>query len=202
MVKLVILDRDGTINEDRDDYVKSPEEWVPLPGALEAIARINHAGWHVVVASNQSGLGRGLFDMAAVNAMHTKMNQMLARQGGRIDAVFLCPHAPDDHCQCRKPLPGLFEQIGERYGVNLREVPVVGDSLRDLQAGVAVGCEPHLVRTGWLGKAGEEELQRALAQLPGVATVHDDLAAFAEHLLKREPLRRRETDGSQSRRDS
>ena len=188
-VKLVILDRDGTINEDREDFVKSPEEWVPLPGALEAIARLNHAGWHVVIASNQSGLGRGLFDMAAVNAMHAKMNQLLARQGGRIDAVFLCPHAPDDPCSCRKPLPGLFEQIGERYGVNLRDVPAVGDSLRDLQAGVAAGCEPHAVLSGKLGEAGEEERGRDLAQVPSV-TVHQNLATFVEHLLQRERQRR------------
>ena len=116
-MKLVILDRDGTINADSDDYVKSPEEWQPLPGALKAIARLNHAGWHVVVASNQSGLGRGLFDVASLNAMHAKMHKLLAAEGGRIDAVFYCPHSPDEACHCRKPQPGLFEQIGERYGV-------------------------------------------------------------------------------------
>ena len=143
-MKLVILDRDGTINADSDDFIKSPEEWTPLPGALEAIARLNHAGWHAVIASNQSGLGRGLFDMASLNAMHAKMHKMLAAQGGRIDAVFYCPHSPDEGCQCRKPLPGLFEQIGERFGVDLKGTPVVGDGLRDLQAGAAAGCEPHL----------------------------------------------------------
>ena len=147
-MNLIILDRDGTINEDRDDYVRSPEEWTPLPGALEAIARLNHAGWHTVLATNQSGLGRGLFDMAALNAMHMKMHQMLAKVGGRIDAVFFCPHTPDENCTCRKPLPGLIEQIGQRYGVDLRTVPIVGDSLRDLQAGYAMGCRPHMVRTG------------------------------------------------------
>jgi D-glycero-D-manno-heptose 1,7-bisphosphate phosphatase len=108
--KLVILDRDGTINQDSDDFIKSPEEWIPLPGALEAIARLNHAGWQVVVASNQSGLGRGLFDMATLNAMHAKMNKHLSAVGGRIDAVFFCPHGPEDKCLCRKPLPGLNEQ--------------------------------------------------------------------------------------------
>ena len=118
-IKLVILDRDGTINEDRDDYVKSADEWVPVPGALEAIARLNHAGWHTVIASNQSGLARGLFDMAALNAIHARMNRELAEVGGRIDAVFFCPHGPDDGCRCRKPLPGLFETIGDRYGVDL-----------------------------------------------------------------------------------
>ena len=174
-IKLVILDRDGTINEDRDDYVKSPDEWEPLPGALEAIARLNHAGWHMVVATNQSGLGRGLFDMATLNAMHLKMNRLLAKLGGRIDAVFFCPHAPERGCDCRKPLPGLFEQIGERYGVDLKQVPVVGDSLRDLQAGAAAGCAPHLVLTGKAARIGSTPDRRARAQVPGT-TVHADLA--------------------------
>ncbi|MBC7482603.1 MAG: D-glycero-beta-D-manno-heptose 1,7-bisphosphate 7-phosphatase, partial [Rhizobacter sp.] len=122
-MKLVILDRDGTINADSDEFIKSPEEWLPLPGALEAIARLNHAGWHCVIASNQSGLGRGLFDVGSLNAMHAKMHKMLAAQGGRIDAVFYCPHTADDECQCRKPLPGLFEQIGERFGDELKGTP-------------------------------------------------------------------------------
>src|SRR5574343_1331563 len=147
-MKLCILDRDGTINQDSLEYIKSPQEWEPLPGALEAIARHNHAGWHVVVASNQSGLGRGLFDVAALNAMHSKMHIMLGAVGGRIDAIFYCPHGPEESCTCRKPLPGLFEKIGERYGMELKGVPTVGDSLRDLVAGAAVGCEPHLVLTG------------------------------------------------------
>ncbi len=184
-MKLIILDRDGTINEDRDDFVKSPEEWVPIPGALEAIARLNHAGWHTVVATNQSGLGRGTYDMATLNAMHIKMNQLLARQGGRIDAVFFCPHAPDDVCTCRKPLPGLFVQIGERFSVDLKDVPVVGDSLRDLQAGVAVGCEPHLVRTGKAAALTDAQLAALCAQVPGTQ-VHADLAAFAEYMVRRE----------------
>lgn len=194
-MKLVVLDRDGTINEDRDDYVKSAEEWVPLPGALEAIARLNHAGWHVVIASNQSGLGRGLFDMAALNAMHAKLNQLLARQGGRIDAVFFCPHAPDEQCDCRKPLPGLFEQIRERYGVDMSEVPVVGDTARDLQAGMAVGCEPHLVCTGKAAGLDDAELEHLLAGLPGTQ-VHADIAAFVDFLLHRERTRRGEAGDS------
>jgi D-glycero-D-manno-heptose 1,7-bisphosphate phosphatase len=184
-VKLIILDRDGTINEDRDDYVKSPDEWVPLPGALEAIARLNHAGWHTVVASNQSGIGRGLFDMSTLNAMHTKMHQLLAKQGGRIDAVFFCPHTPEDECDCRKPLPGLFRQIGERYGVDLDKVPVVGDVLRDLQAGAAVGCPTHLVRTGKAARMDEIQIADLCAKVPGT-TVHADLNAFAEWLIRRE----------------
>ena len=184
-MRLIILDRDGTINEDRDDYVKSPEEWVPLPGALEAIARLNHAGWHTVIATNQSGLGRGLFDMAMLNAMHLKMNQLLAKQGGRIDAVFFCPHTPEDQCECRKPLPGLLQLIGERYGVELPEVHLVGDSLRDVQAGAAAGCQTHLVRTGKCGRADEAKLAAMLKHLPGTQ-VHADLGAFAEAMIREE----------------
>ncbi|CAN5895723.1 D-glycero-beta-D-manno-heptose 1,7-bisphosphate 7-phosphatase [soil metagenome] len=196
-MKLIILDRDGTINEDRDDYVKSPDEWVPIPGALEAIARLNHAGWHTVVATNQSGLGRGLFDMSTLNDMHTKMNQMLAKQGGRIDAVFFCPHAPDETCTCRKPLPGLFEQIGERFGVALTSVPVVGDTIRDLQAGAAVGCPPHLVRTGKGARLDDEQLRELVRQVPGTQ-VHADLTAFAEHLIQNERKSRAPTGGTDS----
>ena len=184
-MNLVILDRDGTINDDRDDYVKSADEWVPLPGALEAIARLNHAGWHTVVATNQSGLGRGLFDMAALNAMHAKMNRLLQTHGGRVDSVFFCPHTPADGCTCRKPLPGLYQQIGERYGIDLSLVPVVGDSLTDLQAGVAAGCQPHFVRTGKGGRLGDEHLPELLLKVPG-AKVHVDLAAFAEALIQRQ----------------
>ena len=182
--KLVILDRDGTINADRDDYVKSADEWEPLPGALEAIAQLNHAGVHVVVATNQSGLGRGLFDMAALNAMHAKMNKMLAAVGGRVDAVFFCPHGPEDSCQCRKPAPGLFEQIAERFGVSMKGVPVVGDTLRDLQAGMALGCEPHLVLTG---KAMALRGQPLPPQFPADTRVHQDLTAFVAHWLHLAP---------------
>jgi D-glycero-D-manno-heptose 1,7-bisphosphate phosphatase len=182
-LKLIILDRDGTINEDRDDYVKSPDEWVPIPGALEAIARLNHAGWHTVVATNQSGLARGLFDTSALNAVHIKMNQALAKVGGRIDAVFFCPHGPSEGCRCRKPLPGLFEMIAERYGVDLADVPLVGDSQRDLEAGATVGCEPHLVRTGKGARLDDEQLETILERVPGTR-VHADLAAFAEHLIQ------------------
>jgi D-glycero-D-manno-heptose 1,7-bisphosphate phosphatase len=187
--KLVILDRDGTINEDRDDYVKSPDEWVPIPGSLEAIARLNHAGWHAVIATNQSGLARGLFDATALNAVHAKMNQALARIGGRIDAVFFCPHGPSEGCRCRKPLPGLFELIGERYAVDLADVPLVGDSLRDLQAGAAVGCATHLVRTGKCARLARADLDALVAQIPGTL-VHADLAAFAEHLIQGERAER------------
>ena len=185
-MKLIILDRDGTINCDSDDFVKTPDEWIPLPGALEAIAQLNHAGWHVVIASNQSGLGRGLFDVAALNAMHAKMHKLLAALGGRVDAVFYCPHSPEEACLCRKPLPGLFEQIGARFGLPLLGVPTAGDSLRDLQAGAAAGCEPHLILTGKslaYQNGGQPE------GLPEGTRLHRDLPAFADFVLQRAAAR-------------
>jgi len=196
-MKLIILDRDGTINEDRDDFVKSPDEWVPIPGSREAIARLNHAGWHTVVATNQSGLARGLFDMATLNAIHAKMNRALTELGGRIDAVFFCPHGPDDGCSCRKPLPGLFTMIGERYGVPLRETYAIGDSLRDLEAGVAAGCAPHLVRTG-KGALLDEASLRAIKKAVPHAVFHADLASFAQQLIHRERHARGESEEADS----
>ncbi|WP_213957452.1 MULTISPECIES: D-glycero-beta-D-manno-heptose 1,7-bisphosphate 7-phosphatase [unclassified Variovorax] len=183
-MKLVILDRNGSINVHREDFVKSEVEWTPLPSALEAIARLNHAGWHVVIASNQSGLGRGLFDVASLNQMHAKMHKMLAAVGGKVDAVFYCPHSPDENCACRKPKPGLFLQIGERYGIDLDGVPTAGDSLRDVQAGAAAGCEPHLLLTG-MGEACRGVLPLPPEYPPGTQ-VHNDLAAFVDFLLARE----------------
>ena len=184
-MKLVILDRDGTINHERDDYIKSSEEWVPLPGSMEAIARLNHAGWHVVVATNQSGIGRGLFDMAALNAMHAKMHQILARHGARVEAVFFCPHTPEDQCSCRKPQPGLFNMIGERFGVSLDGVPMVGDLPRDVLAAQSVGCEPHLVRTGQAASMTEAELVALRRQVPDL-TIHPDLSSFADFVILRD----------------
>lgn len=181
--KLVILDRDGTINRDSPDYIKSADEWHPLPGAMDAIARINRAGWHVVLASNQSGLGRGLFEVSDLNAIHAKMHQQLKEIGGRIDAVFYCPHTPDDACRCRKPASGLFEQIAERFAIDLKGVPMVGDSERDLLAGVAVGCEPHLVLTGSAQVLRGRSLPFTFAPQ---THVHEDLSAFADYLLTRE----------------
>lgn len=186
--KLVILGRDGILNEYREDHVKAPEEWVPLPGALEAVARLNHAGWHAVVATNQSGIGRGMIDMASVNAVHAHMNQQLMAQGGRLDAVFFCPHTPEDGCDCRKPLPGMLHDIGRRYGLDLRHVPMVGDTPRDLQAAQAAGCEPHLVLTGRARDLDEDVLRAALEQVPG-SRVHADLAAFVEFILERDHVR-------------
>jgi D-glycero-D-manno-heptose 1,7-bisphosphate phosphatase len=185
--KLVILGRDGVLNVYREDHVKDPDEWQPLPGALEAVARLNHAGWHTVVATNQSGIGRGLVDMASLNAVHRRMMHLLAEKGGRIDAVFFCPHAPEESCDCRKPLPGLMKQIGERYGLDdqLSSVPMVCDTARDLQAAQAAGCEPHLVRTGRAASLTPEQLAQWVDGIDAV-TVHADLAAFADFVLHRE----------------
>ncbi|NDG39067.1 MAG: D-glycero-beta-D-manno-heptose 1,7-bisphosphate 7-phosphatase [Betaproteobacteria bacterium] len=184
VVKLVILGRDGILNDFRDDHVKAPEEWSPIAGALEAVARLNHAGWHVVVATNQSGIGRGMIDMASVNAVHAHMLKQLQLAGGRIDAVFFCPHTPEDGCDCRKPQPGLMREIGKRYGIDLKQVPMVGDTLRDLQAAQASACEPHLVCSGRAAGLDAQQIQALVDQVPGTR-VHADLAAFAEDLLAR-----------------
>lgn len=182
-MKLVILDRDGTICEAGAEYADSPDTWQPYPGALEAIARLNHAGWHVVIASNHGGLGRGQYEMSMVNAIQLRMHKMLAAVGGRVDSLFFCPHAPDERCHCRKPEPGLFEQIGERYGIEWSEIPAVGDALEDLVAGAAAGCEPHLVLTG----QGAQYRDRALPDtFPPGTMVHEDLAAFAQYLTTRD----------------
>ena len=177
MMKLVILDRDGVINHDSEHFIKSPEEWTPLPGSLNAIAMLNQNGWRVAVATNQSGIARGLFDMHALNAMHAKMHKALAAVGGRVDAVFFCPHLPEDDCDCRKPKPGLLIRMAERFGVPITEVPMIGDSYRDLEAGAAAGCPTMLVRTG----KGAETVKRG--DLPKGTLVFDDLAAAAQHLI-------------------
>ena len=184
-MKLIILGRDGILNEYRDDHVKAPAEWLPLPGALEAVSRLNHAGWHAVVATNQAGIGRGMIDMASVNLIHAHMNKFMQAQGARLDAVFFCPHTPEDHCECRKPLPGMMREIGRRYGIDLHQVPVAADTLRDLQAAQAAGCQPHLVRTGRAAGLDDEQVRQWTQQVPGVR-VHADLAALAEHLIARE----------------
>lgn len=176
-VKLIILDRDGVINYDSNEYIKSPEEWRPIPGSLEAIARLNHAGFRVVVATNQSGLGRGLFDMAAMIAINEKLHRSLAHVGGRVDAVFYCPHTADSDCNCRKPKPGLLMEIGQRFGVELTGVPCVGDSLRDLQAAQAVGAQPILVLSG----KGEQTLRQG--NFPSNTVIFPDLAFAAAALL-------------------
>jgi D-glycero-D-manno-heptose 1,7-bisphosphate phosphatase len=172
-MKLVILDRDGVINVDSDQYIKSPEEWKPIPGSLEAIARLTQAGFRVVVATNQSGLGRGLFDMATLNAMHNKMHKAVNQLGGRVDAVFFCPHAQDAGCACRKPQPGMLREIAARFGIALEGVPAIGDSLRDLQAASAAGARPVLVLTG------KGEQTRKSGGMPEGTEIYADLAAAA-----------------------
>jgi D-glycero-D-manno-heptose 1,7-bisphosphate phosphatase len=176
-MKLIILDRDGVINIDSDQFIKSPDEWKPIPGSLEAIARLTRDGWRVVVATNQSGLARGLFEMATLNAIHAKMHKAAAQMGGRIEAVFYCPHAAEMNCECRKPRPGLFNEIATRYGRDLQGVPSIGDSLRDLEAAASVGARPFLVKTG----KGMKTL--AAGGLPKDIPVFADLSEAVEHLL-------------------
>lgn len=175
-MKIIVLDRDGVINLDSEQFIKSPDEWKPIPGSLEAIARLNEANWRVVIASNQSGVGRGLFDMDTLNAINEKMVKAIGQVGGRLDAIFFCPHAADSPCDCRKPKPGMFLQIAERFNVSLEGMPVVGDSLRDLQAGVAVGCKPYLVLTG---KGKKTAIDPAL---PEGTVIFPDLAAVVAQL--------------------
>lgn len=176
-MKLVILDRDGVINEDSDAYVKSADEFIFIPGSLEAIARLNHAGWRVAVATNQSGLARGYFDLDALNQMHGKLKRALAAVGGQVELIAFCPHGPKHACRCRKPNPGLLLEIADRLGTDLSGVPAIGDSLRDIQAAHAVDARPILVRTG----KGERTLAGGEG-LEGVP-VYDDLAAAVDALL-------------------
>lgn len=177
-MKLIVLDRDGVINEDSDDYVKSLEEWHPIPGSLEAIARLSRAGWTIAVATNQSGLARGLFGPQTLSDMHFVLQQRVMALGGKVDLIVHCPHGPDDDCNCRKPRPGLFQRIAEHFHrERLDGVPVVGDSKRDLEAGLKLGGVPFLVRTG----KGRRTLE---GTLPLGTQVFDDLAAVADHLLE------------------
>lgn len=177
-MSLIVLDRDGVINLDSDTSVKSVDEWIPIPGSLEAIARLNYGGYRVVVASNQSGLARGLFTIDDINAMHRKMHRELARLGGQIEAIFFCPHSESDRCRCRKPKPGLLEDIGNRLQADLTEAPVVGDSFRDIQSAWAVGATPLLVLTG----KGKRTLAEYAQELGGIS-VYKDLSAVADDLL-------------------
>ena len=179
-MKLVILDQAGVINESSETFVKTPEEWIAIPGSLEAIARLTHAGYRVVIATNQSGIGRGLLDMAAYNAINDKMHKAVNHAGGRIDAIFFCPHTNTDQCNCRKPATGLFQEIMQRYGVNLKNVMAVGDSLKDLQAAAAVGAIPVLVLTG------NGQFTRDSTEIPVHTQIFDDLAAVADELVGKE----------------
>jgi D-glycero-D-manno-heptose 1,7-bisphosphate phosphatase len=176
-LKLVILDRDGTINFDSDRFIKSPDEWRPIPGSLEAIARLNGAGYHVAVATNQSGVERGLLDMDALNAIHAKMLKAVQQAGGHIDVIYYCPHSSDTDCRCRKPLPGMFIDIGRRLNVPLEDVPCVGDGLRDLQAAAAAGGQPYLVLTGKGSQTKEA------GNLPNGTRTFDDLSGAVDAIL-------------------
>jgi D-glycero-D-manno-heptose 1,7-bisphosphate phosphatase len=175
-MKLVILDRDGTINQDSEHFIKSLEEWRPLEGSLEAIARLTQADYRIAVATNQSGIARGLLDTTTLIAIHNHLQRALGLVGGRIDAFFFCPHAADSACECRKPKPGMLLEIASRFNVSLESVYMVGDALRDLEAAAAAGAKPVLVLTG-KGKKTQKE-----GKLPPGTAVFEDLAAFAEHL--------------------
>lgn len=183
MKRWVVLDRDGVINRDSPDYIKSLAEWQPLPGSIAAIAQLSRAGFGVVVATNQSGVGRGLIAPRALAAMHTELERLVAREGGAIAGIFYCPHAPEDGCSCRKPKTGLFEAIARRFAIDLRWQPAVGDSLRDIEAAVAAGCRPLLVRTG-NGRATETRLA-AEGRRP--VPTYDDLTAVAAALVGTTP---------------
>ena len=183
--RLVILDRDGVINRDSDAYIKSLDEWVPYPAAIDAIARLSRAGWTVAVATNQSGIARGYYDEATLAEMHAELSRLVSAEGGEIAHIAYCPHGPDDGCDCRKPLPGLLEQIRLALGLeSLAGSWMVGDSLRDLQAGEPMGCLPVLVRTG----KGERTLRQhpELAAADSPTRIFDNLAAFVDWLLEGE----------------
>ncbi|MBU0499698.1 MAG: D-glycero-beta-D-manno-heptose 1,7-bisphosphate 7-phosphatase [Gammaproteobacteria bacterium] len=177
-MKLIILDRDGVINEDSDSYIKSPDEWMPIPGSLEAIRRLNERGYKVAIATNQSGIARGYFDHKMLASIHEKMFLLLSEHGGTIDKVFYCPHGLNDECECRKPKPGLFHKISDYYGYPLEHVPAIGDSLRDLEAATLVGCQPILVLTG-KGSSTITKIDRTLdiPIFPNLAAVVDNLLA-------------------------
>lgn len=175
-MKLLILDRDGVINEDSDAYIKSLDEWIPIPGSIDAIARLSKAGWTVAVATNQSGLARGYYNEATLQSMHSRLRQLVAEQGGEVGLIVHCPHGPDDGCTCRKPLPGMLEQIAAHYDADLTGLWFVGDSRGDLDAALAVHCQPVLVKTG-------KGLRTLAKGLPERTLIFDDLAAVAAHLL-------------------
>ncbi len=180
-MKLIILNRDGVINKCSDDFIKSPEEWHAIPGSLQAIARLHRNEWHVVVTTNQPGIASGLLDRDVLMQIHEKMHAAATEAGGRIDAVFFCPHSPDEGCDCHKPKPGLLLDISQRLKVDLAGVPVIGDALCDIQAAVAAGADPILVRTG----QGEKTTE--LNDLPENISVYDDLAGAVHALLSGQP---------------
>lgn len=178
--RFVFIDRDGVINMDSDDYIRSPSEWIPIPGSIDALAALSHAGFRIAIVSNQSGLARGLFDLGALNSIHRKLCDLASRRGGRLEMILFCPHGPADNCGCRKPKPGLLRAVQKRAGLDLRGLPFIGDSLGDIQAAKRVGMVPMLVRTG----KGIRTLAHGGAELKDVA-VFDDLKAACEELIDR-----------------
>lgn len=179
-MKLIILDRDGVINHDSDEFIKTPAEWLPIDGSIEAICRLSQAGWKIIVATNQSGIARGLLNMQSLAAIHQRMHNAVNEGGGKIDSILFCPHGPDDNCNCRKPAAGMLIDIANRLEISLNGVPMVGDSLRDLQAGVAVGCDPWLVLTG----KGKKTAKQQANLLPENTKIHQDLSTIVDILLK------------------
>ena len=178
-MKLIILDRDGVINQDSADFIKNPNEWIPIPDCLESIARLNQHGFSVIIATNQSGIGRGLFDIETMNAINKKMLDLLAQVGGHIDAIFYCPHTEDANCKCRKPKTGMLEEISTRFGVNLKNIPAIGDAKRDLEAYQFVGAQPILVKTG----KGEQTF--ANKAYPKNTWIFNDLSQAVDKILKK-----------------
>ena len=178
-MSLIILDRDGVINHDSDDFIKTPAEWEPIEGSLEAIAKLTYAGYRIVVITNQSGIARGLLDVNTLSQIHSKMRRMVAQVGGKLEAVFYCPHGPDDDCDCRKPADGAYKELAHRLRIDLKEVPAIGDSLRDIQAAQSVGANPILVKTG----KGQQTLSDP--DLPADVPVYEDLAAVVDALLEK-----------------
>ena len=178
-MKLIILDRDGVINQDSADFIKNPNEWIPIPDSLESIARLNQHGFSVIIATNQSGIGRGLFDIETMNAINKKMLDFLAQVGGHIDAIFYCPHTEDARCKCRKPKSGMLDEISTRFDTSLKNIPAVGDATRDLEAYEAVGAQPILVKTG---KGEETFINKAY---PKNTWIFNNLSQAVDKILKK-----------------
>ena len=177
-MSLIILDRDGVINHDSDEFIKTPGEWEPIDGSLEAIAKLTYAGYRIVVITNQSGIARGFFDVDTLSRIHSKMRRMVSQVGGKLESIIYCPHGPDDDCKCRKPLDGAFTELAQRLRIDLKNVPAIGDSLRDIQAAQSAGAKPILVKTG----KGQQTLLEP--KLPQNIAVYANLEAAVDALLE------------------
>lgn len=177
-MSLIILDRDGVINHDSDEFIKTPAEWEPIDGSLEAIAKLTFAGYRIVVITNQSGIARGLFDVDTLSRVHSKMRRMVSQVGGKLESIIYCPHGPNDGCNCRKPLDGSFTELAHRLRIDLKNVPAIGDSLRDIQAAQSAGAKPILVKTG----KGQQTLSDP--KFPQNIPVYANLAAAVDALLE------------------